>query len=287
MISLVSVLFLSYGKKIVQNSRSLEKKLELTIETESFLEFLKFYGATAKIVDNRMVNSNLKKLFPSFPTALSIDFQKIRWKGKVFYLQDSAGLINITDIEAISNFINYENGLKDKKVIIHDSMEDWLDRDSFSYLNGAEDSFYQPYGYGSRDSRYFAHKRELSLLRGIMDLNRTSVDRLISKIYLFKRSSRNILTMNLDTLGHIYNLNGTQISQLKKAKKENNIDSFERLFGYFSEDKFDFERDTFMPSGAVVISVSTDDTNITKNITTMVDFMATKRGAFEVWSYQD
>ena len=284
--SLVSVLFLSYGKKIVRNSRSLETKLEVTLEAESFLEFLRFYGATAEIVENRMVNKNLKKLFPSFPISLPIDSTKITWKNKIFYLQDTSGLINITDIEAISNFINYENSLKDKKAIIHDSIEDWLDKDSIASLNGAEDSFYQTYKYGSRDSRYFAHIKELSLLRGIMDLNPSKIEKLFSKMYIFKRSSRNILTMDMEVLGHIYNFTKSMLFQLKKARNEN-INTFERLFYYFTAEKFNLERDSFMPSGAIIMTVLVSDKNITKKVTTLVDFMSTKRQPWEVWNYQD
>ena len=286
MMSLVTVLFLSYGKKIVKNSRSLETKLEVTLEAESFLEILKFYGATAEIVENRMVNKNLQTLFPSFPISLPIDSRKITWKNKIFYLQDTSGLINITDIEAISNFINYENRLKDKKAIIQDSVEDWLDKDSISHLNGAEDAFYQAYKYGSRDSRYFSYIEELSLLRGIMDVNQTEIEKLFSKMYIFKRSSRNILTMDMEVLGRIYNFTKSRLFQLKKARNEN-LDTFERLFYYFSTEKFNIERDSFMPSGAMVMTVFVTDKNITKEVTTLVDFMSTKRAAWEVWNYQN
>ncbi len=286
MMSLVSVLFLSYGKKVVQNSRNLETKLEVTLEAESFLEFLKFYGATAEIVKNRIVNKNLKELFPSFPISLPIDSTKITWKDKTFYLQDTSGLINIIDTESITNFVSYENILKDKKVIIQDSIEDWLDKDSVSHLNGAEDDFYQAYKYNSRDSNYFAHIKELSLLRGMVDLNQSKLDRLFSKIYIFKRSSRNILTMDIDLLGHIYNFSQNELVQLKKARIKD-IDTFERLFYYFMDNKFNYERDSFMPSGAIVITISVSDKNITKDLTTLVDFMSTKRKAWEVWNYQD
>lgn len=286
MMSLVSVLFLSYGKKVVQNSRNLETKLEVTLEAESFLEFLKFYGATAEIVKNRIVNKNLKELFPSFPISLPIDSRKITWKNKIFYLQDTAGLINITDIEAISNFVNYENRLKDKKAIIQDSIEDWLDKDSLTNLNGAEDTFYQDYKYNSRDSRYFAHIEELSLLRGMMDLNQIQIDKLFSKMYIFKRSSRNILTMDMEVLGYIYNFTKSQLVQLKKARNEN-INRFEQLFYYFIAERFNLEMDSFMPSGAIIITVSVTDKNITKEVTTLIDFMSTKRKAWEVWNYQD
>jgi hypothetical protein len=286
MMSLVSVLFLSYGKKIVQNSRDLETKLAVTIEAESFLEFLKFYGATAEIIESKIVNQNLKELFPSFPTILPIDSTKIVWKNKIFYLQDTAGLINITDIEAISNFIDHENELKDKKVIIQDSIKDWLDKDSIAYLNGAENNFYKNYKYNPRDSRYFAHPKELSLLRGIIDSNQTNIKRLLPNIYIFKRSSRNILTMDNDVLAHIYNFTNSDSVQLKKAKEES-IDAFERLFFYLSDKKFNFERDSFMPSGAITITVSITDKNITKGISCMVDFISTKKRACEVWNYQD
>ncbi len=286
MMSLASVLFLSYGKKVVQNSRHLETKLEVTLEVESFLELLKFYGATAKIVKNRIVNKNLKELFPSFPVSLPIDSTKITWKNKIFYLQDTSGLINITDIEAISNFINYENRLKDKKAIIQDSIEDWLDKDRITHLNGAEDAFYQSYKYNSRGNNYFAHIEEISLLRGMIDLNQSTLDRLFSKIYIFKRSSRNILTMDMEVLGHIYNFNQNELTQLKKARIKD-IDTFERLFYYFIGNKFNFEIDSFMPSGAIIITISVTDKNITKEVTTLVDFMSTKRKAWEVWNYQD
>ena len=286
MMSLITVLFLSYGKKIVKNSRDLETKLEVTIASESFLEFLKFYGATAEIRDNKMINFNLKKIFPSFPTTLFIDSRKNSWKNKIFYLQDTAGLINVTDSEAISNFVEHENNIKDKTVIIRDSIEDWLDKDNVAYLNGAEDDFYRNYKYNTRDKNYFAHYQELSLVRGIMDSNQSSIKKLLSKIYSFKRSSRNLLTMDIDLLVYIYNFSHSNSIQLKKARAES-IEAFERLFFYFSDRKFNFEKDSFLPSGAVFINIIVTDRNITKESHAMIDFMATKKRAWQVWNYQD
>jgi hypothetical protein len=284
MMSLVTVIFLSYGKKIVKNSRNLETKLEVTLASESFLEFLKFYASTAKITNNKMINYNLKELYPLFPTVLFIDSRKNIWKKKIFYLQDTAGLINITDTEAISSFVNHENRVKDKKVIIKESIEDWLDKDSIAHLNGAESNFYK--NYNTRDKSYFAHSQELSLIRGITDSNQTNVDKLLSKVYLFKRSSRNLLTMNINLLVYIYEFSQSNLIQLKKARAES-IESFERIFFNLSNKKFNVERDSFMPSGAVIIKIVVTDKNVTKEICSMVDFMATEKRAWEVWDYKD
>lgn len=286
--SLVSVLFLSYSKKVVQKSRDLEAKLEVTIEAESTFELLKFYGATGEIVKNRIVNKNLEGIFPSFPTILPIDSRETVWDNRTIILQDTAGLINISDIDAIANFVGYESNSKDKKVIIQDSIEDWLDTDSLSHLNGAEDSFYRTLGYkyGTRDRRYFASIEELSLLRGIVDWNPLKVKKLLSQLYIFKRSTRNILTMNIDTLGRIYHFNKNDLAQLKKARDEGDS-SFESLFYHLNPENFNFERDSSMASGAIKVKVIVSKRNVTKEISAMVDFIQTKRKAFEVLKYQD
>jgi len=141
MMSLVSALYLGHSKKVVQKTIQLNQKLQLIFDSESTIELLKFYISTGYMSGDKIINNEFKNVFPSFPSSLSIDGTKEVFDNRTIILQDTAGLININDKEALSNYLCLENSTIEDKSIIKDSITDWLDEDSFMSLNGAEKLF--------------------------------------------------------------------------------------------------------------------------------------------------
>ncbi|NOZ91562.1 MAG: hypothetical protein GXO60_09790, partial [Epsilonproteobacteria bacterium] len=210
--SLASVFYLSYAKKIVMKTKELNLKLKLIFQAESIVELIKFYGATGNIEGDRIVNTLLSQSIKDFPKQLFIDSRKNSYQNTIIILQDSAGLINIGDTDALVNYIsNQSEELKDKKDIIRNSIIDWLDINNFSMINGAEDSFYKRYSYKARSYGYFSNVGELFLLRGLIDLNITTKDKILNSLVKSPTNIRNILSMRFDLLHSIYNISQSDL----------------------------------------------------------------------------
>ena len=285
--SLAAALYLGYAKKVVTKSRQLNSKLEVTFKAESIAEFIKFYGSTGDIKSMSIVNTKLPKYLSTFPKQLFIDSRKKVWDNTTIVLQDTAGLIDIEDIDAVINYVcNQADGLKDKKDIIHDTIADWLDRDSFSTLNGAEDAFYESYGYKARNSGYISSVDELFLLREMNEFNRTTQDKFLSSFVLSNNKQRNILTLSDDMLQSTYNISKSDLLQLKKAKEISStrfISFFDRIY----KENYNFERDGVSPSRIIKVRIISSDKNISKEIEFLIDFSLNNEKAFTILNYKD
>jgi hypothetical protein len=288
--SLVTALYLSYGKKVVQKTIQLNKKLKLTLETESTIEILKFYASTGYFNKNKILNNNLKKDFNLFPSELMIDGTINIWRNHKITLRDSSGFVNINDKNALINYLESKNNnIKDNEGIIRDSILDWLDSDNFSGLNGAEISFYknQKRGYFSRNENYFSSLDEIFLIRGLSEYSFLEREKLKQHLILVDYVSRNILTMDINTLGKVYHLSSTVLAQLSEARKED-LDFFIKLFHKFNAGNENYELDTVLPSKILKITViSSSEDNISKEITLLLSLRRNKKSAFEVLEYTD
>jgi len=288
MMSLVSVLYLGHAKKVVQKTIKLNKKLQVIFDSESTVELLKFYIATGYINGDKVINNKFKNHFPSFPSFLSIDGTKEIFDNRTIILQDTAGLININDKDALSNYFLFQNSTIEDKSIIEDSIIDWLDIDGFVSLNGAENSFYynHKYLYGPRNELYFASVEELFLLRGFSKYTQLEREKLYPNLIISNKIIRNILTMSPLILGRVYGFTQNEIEQLAEAKKEGK-DFFLSLFYKFNFQNKDVERDGAFPSHILRITVLSDFDTVHKSITLLISFRANKERVFKVLEYND
>ena len=288
MMSLASALYLSYGKRTVQKTKKLEKKLEAILKTESTIELLRFYGATGSIQGNKIVNHNLVKIFPSLPKEIFIDGRELVWGKEHIVLEDTAGLIGSGDIDALSSYlVSTQNTLKDKKVIIENSIKDWIDDNGFTLLNGAETSYYQHQGYSytPRNQNYLSSLDELFLIRGLtgMDINRSSIK---SNIVLSDYVSRNVLTMDLALLAKVYKLSKIEVAQLREAKKESS-DRFFKLFYKFRAEVFNSDGTGITPSRIVKLRISYVNKEIHESVSLLISFRLSKLASHEILEYNN
>ena len=283
--SLASVLYLSYAKKVVQKTKLLNQKLQLTFDTESTIELLKFYIATGYFERYRIKNNTIKDKFPSLPNSLLIDGTEEVFDNRTVCLQDTAGLINISDTDAISNYFVQLNEIE-KKTIIVDSMKDWLDLNEFVRLNGAENSYYrnQKYLYGPRNQLYFASIEEIFLVRGLTKYTQEEQNKFYNDLIVSNLSSRNLLTMDMNLLQKIYGFTQNEIEQLKDAKKED-INLFMSMFYRFNMQSVNLERDDSFPSNILKITVHSNINNIKKNIVLLISFKSSREYLFRILEY--
>jgi hypothetical protein len=288
MMSLASVMYLSYGKRTVDKIKKLEQKLQAIFESESTLEIIKFYGMTGEFSSNKINNALLSKIFPAFPKEIFIDNRKVVWGKQTILLQDTAGLIGSSDVEALSNYLIFnEKVSKDKKVIIRDSIKDWLDEDNRVSLNGAERLFYQSrgYNYSPRNQTYLASIDEFFLLRGFFDSN-INKSRFKSKLVKSNYVFRNVLTMDLIVLSQVYELSKIETEQLKKAKQES-IDIFFKLFYKFKPEVFNRDGTGATPSRIVKVTIIFNDKDIREKLSLLISFRLGSSTASEVLEYNN
>ena len=279
-----SILFLEYSKKTVEKSKALNKKLELTIETESLFELLKFYLSTGKFSKNEIHNELLTPFMPTFSNFIKIDSTPYQWRNCKIILQDTAGLLSLEDRNAIVNYIQFNNVVKnnvsvDKKII------DWLDRDTLETINGGESGIYRQYNYSPRNQGYFAAVDELFLIKGLNDLNSTNI---LSK-YLVKSDlrRRNILTMDEVLLKSIYGISDIEIKQLIKLRRRGD---FKKLFSFFAtinKKIYSEERDGGYPSNILKVTIVCSENSIKKKIIVLVDFNKKSKKAIEILNYKN
>ena len=90
----------------------------------------------------------------------------------IINMQDSAGLVNVFQIDRVlfKNLLEYYGFSPGDGDIILDSLLDWMDKDSFSRVHGAESDYYlERFGYAAAN-RLVDSVEELPLVRG-MDRN--------------------------------------------------------------------------------------------------------------------
>jgi hypothetical protein len=286
-LSLLAALYLNYGKSTVYKSGKLHDKLAITIQSESIVELLKFYFATGKFVEGRVENKLLTDIVPSFPQQVPIDSSKIVWGNNTIILQDSAGLISLYDVNTIAKYLGY--GTYHKYGIIKDSLEDWLDIDDFSNLNGAEQSFYRQEGkqYIVRNGKYFTSFEELMLVKGIYDINLTKLKELQRHLTISDKIQYNLFTLQKSVLQRRYNLSESNMEQLTEAKQKD-VEQFRLLFNSLNSTPLDFEVDSFFPSGTIQGKVVSSHQNLKEEIQFLIDFRtAQETKSFEILFYND
>jgi len=283
-LSLLSVYYLDYGKKVVKKSSQLQIKLQLILESESMVELIKFYGATGVFVENRLENHILKEKIKNFPDKLFIDSHATVSGNTTILLQDTAGLIDISDISMIVDYVAED---KEKKAIIKDSMLDWYDDDDLSLLNGAEKSYYN--GTIVRNENYFAAAEELFLIRGLNHLSTVRHKQLLSNLILSDGGGTyNLFTLKDDILKSRYKLTDSDMEQLLKEKKKG-LKSFKVLFDFLNKRRFiNFEQDGIYPSNILRGEIVSSYKNVQDKIEFLIDFnVKDEKKIFEVLYYKN
>ena len=140
-----ALFFVENGKKNLKINASIIEKLELELNTDSYMNLLMFYLATGS--DNHIgaiVKNNLQ--VPFLREVVPIDGTSFMMNDFNVSIQSVSGMINLAfpDISMIAKlFAPYAKG---PEAVLQDSLQDWLDEDSFHRINGAEADYYASLG---------------------------------------------------------------------------------------------------------------------------------------------
>jgi hypothetical protein len=259
----VSSYFLYLSKERIINSKKLVIKLNTFIKAKDYFEKIKYYLGTGKYENFYVMNSSIKGL----PIKLRLDSYEYRIDDVMFSLQDSSGLVNMFVIDV--DMLNKMFRANSKRSILINSLLDWLDKDSFQRIGGAEYSWYKIHGYsyGPRNKNFIAYLDELIDIRDWSSLFYKY------KIFLtFNRGSNyNYMVMPPFLLKIRYGFTDEQIKKIFLLKNKYKIDE---LLDFFYKNKHYYNYDIDMPylSRVVKIRVISTEENISSILEGVIDF---------------
>jgi len=218
------------SKDIVQSYQMVMDKLEAKIEAESTVEILKFLLSTNPVIKNRInVNTKIDENL-SVSKTFYTDGREERIKNTTVRIYDTGRKINLLSIdETIVKALFSNIGIDKKRIpIVSDSYMDWIDRDNFKRLNGAEKYYYRfekKVSYEPRNSITIQDIEELRLIRGF--------DRDYQKIkdyfFIYHKGSTNIYAAQPEVLKALLGLSDEQVIQIISLRKKE--ERFEGLEG--------------------------------------------------------
>ena len=207
----------------VRATEQLMNKFEARLGAESALQILKYYGATGRFDNSTLSNSLSESL--DFPKMLSLTDQeyKLMLGNNIIHISllDSFAVLNISylDNRVLSRLLHYF-GLDDKeRFVIRDSFKDWIDKNDFTHVNGAESYYYrhQNVAYGPRNSASLQSIWEISLLRG---MDETIWDEIRPFFAMMPKPGQNMQTMSPTMLAVWFGLDKSTGEQLAALRED-------------------------------------------------------------------
>ena len=162
-----AIYFIGVNRQNLYISSQLNDKLAASLELQSTFELLKYYIYLGTYSYNKIINKEQNLL----PKSLPIDSTPFKYKNSTIQLQDSGGLLDTMHIQSyISNLEVFQNRIEEQ--VAKNSIKDWLDKDSFSSINGAETFYYTAKGcrYRTRNKPFLYYTDELNIIRGCQDI---------------------------------------------------------------------------------------------------------------------
>lgn len=257
-----AIYFISINKENVRISHQLLNKLQSSIETQETLALLKYAIASGTFDKNIIQNHTISLL----PKKLPIDSTPFQYKHTTIQLQDTGGLINTMYAQYLvpeTLKLFYPN----RYIIAKNSLDDWLDTNSFYRLNGAEKSYYQEQGrhYTPRNQNYLYHSDELYNIRGFQDI--PFEKSLIHTIH----NGYNPYTMSSLILQATYHLSKKEADILIHLRQEN-LESFRKKLVKFKQKLHLDSLPELTYSKIIRITLRTTYQKATTTITAIIDF---------------
>ncbi len=281
----LSLYIVKLSKDIIQSYQMVMDKLYAKIEAESTVELLKFALSTGRI-DKDKITVNL-----------SLDGKNT--VSKVFYINgkeefigntkikiyDTGRKINLLSIdENVINRVLFNIGL-DKKVVpvASDSYLDWIDRDDFKRLNGAEKYYYifeKKAAYEPRNSVSIQDIEELRLIRGFENY----YSRLKDYFFVYPKGSANIYAVDKKVLMALLGITEEQANQILSIReKEQKFKGLEgTLQGYIPALS---EYISSFPNSIYEIYIETSRGEAKEKVYSIIDFRSSEDKPFVVVKY--
>jgi len=244
-----SLYFIKTNKENLKVAIKLQDKLTAKVELESTVEILKYYILLGKLEKNKIINKNQTILPPKLP----IDATPFKYKNSTIKIQDTAGLLNTMYIQGYIKRMFSALNVTQSAIAI-DSLDDWLDKDDFKRLNGAERFYYQEQHkhYSARNQPYLYAMDEINDIRGFenIQLEKSNFVHALEVGY-------NYYTMKPFVLAVLYGIDLKSAKLLVKQRNKN-ITAFESSFAKIEKDYIDeLVGSTLVYSTVLKVTIST------------------------------
>ncbi len=210
------------SRQSVKNSALLLDKLHAKIDTESHLEMAKFLISSGQF--------HAAKIAITPPPDILLDSSDWSLRGDPIFIGQSK--IELYDAGS-KPFLNKLSPWALKRLfIINDidasiaeiatqSYRDWIDKDHFHHLNGAEKNYYRTekgYGYEPRNTPALQSTEELRLLRGLEGSEASEF--VTSQLNLFGTGDLNVNTSSAKILEGVLNISQQQAEDLVTLRNQ-------------------------------------------------------------------
>jgi len=218
-----AIYFIKINKENLSITSTLSDKLSVQIEQDNTLELIKYYSMLSSFEFNRLKLPN-----NAFVKYIPLDNTPFRYKNSIIKVQDIGGIVNANYMGAEA--IKYLYGTKDY-LVAKDSLADWLDKNDFYRINGAESQYYidKNCNYTPRNNGFIYYKDELNDIRGFSNISKMIDFEFIKYYYL------NIYTMSEIALSINFNISKSDAKLLVK-KREKDIKEFYKLFNIIDKE---------------------------------------------------
>jgi len=211
-------------KEGVRATEQFLDKLQARLGAESALQIIKYYGATGRFGSSTLSRQLPEKL--NFPHTISLTGEEytlaIQDTEVRVSLLDSSALLNCfyMDIKTLARLL-YNSGMDDEQLSVYvNSYKDWIDKNDFHHVNGAESYYYKhelKSAFSPRNGKSMQSPWEMSLIKG---MDGSSWKELLPFLTLSPKPGLNIQTMNPTMLSAHFGIDISQAMQLARIRND-------------------------------------------------------------------
>ena len=272
-IMLSVAILLNFAKDNAKVTTELNNKLLAQLEAQSLLEEIKYYILMSDYDSSSFLN-DLPPSHYNLPKRLYLDNRPYQLSKEItLQLRDTSSMINLlyTPSAYIANSLT-DFTQRQKRFVLHDTLEDWRDQDNIVRLNGAEDSTYQHKRHEDfhiRNMDALQDIAELHLIEGYQNIDENRWNDFSKKSYIGPGAAVNMLLLNADELSALLKITPSQARSLIQTKKRDH-----KLFYTLikAQNNYDDDAYTFSISKQVMITINVTRAKAHTEIKTVINF---------------
>lgn len=276
----ITIFLAILSKDIIGISSKLEDKLISRLKAEETVDLLIFYATTGDFYLNTMTNKIVEDY--NLSDKLYTDNNDTIFNNVNIKIQDTAGLYNVLFLknEMIAKELDSE-----KYYTIKDSILDWIDKNNFQKLNGAEEDYYRHLSedsYKPRDDLSIQSVEELALIKGIEE---KQLDKIKHLFYYGRGSKLNLMTMNRKSLSLLLDITPSfmdELINLRQSEPLAFINSINQLDNKLMED---YDSYGFTPSRIIKVNIISSYKGAKTEIEAILDFKMRQERAY-IFNYK-
>ncbi|MBL4902431.1 general secretion pathway protein GspK [Desulfocapsa sp. AH-315-G09] len=279
-------------KEGVRTTEQFLDKMQARLGAESALQILKYYGATGQFGSSTLSRQLPEKL--NFPNTIRLTGDEytlsLQDMTVTVSLLDSSALLNCfyMDIKTLARLL-YAFGMEDEQLSVYvNSYRDWIDKNDFHHVNGAESYYYKhelKAAFSPRNSKAMQSPWEMSLIKGMDD---TRWKELRSFLMLSPKPGLNIQTMSPRMLSAHFGVDMSQALQLARYRRENGYltnSTIEATIGRIFVDEYSGLNN--FPSRIVRLRIEASAGDARERYLGWVTFIPDRQGPFRILSWTE